>query len=271
MFDQLLRWIYVEEVDEGAIEAFGEHLLMGANRYELGGLKFLMETKLCEGLSIENVATRLVLGEQAEADQLKESCLEFIKPNAAAVMATEGWARVASDAPLLNEVMAFIVGAATGNKGKKRTAEEAGLTSEQQEEVEARQEHADVLEGAAPRRRNALLRQAAAPAIARQARPAAAARMEDEALRKQGLSAHDAELTLQWSLVTDGPPLAQVETPHGDPPQGDTPGRSIAANKRTESLRRLEKRIRRFAITADHRGRLKSATNYEHPPRFRVA
>ena len=86
VFDQLLRWIYVEEVDEGAIEAFGEHLLMGANRYELGGLKLLMETKLCEGLSIENVATRLVLGEQAEADQLKECCLEFIKPNAAAVM-----------------------------------------------------------------------------------------------------------------------------------------------------------------------------------------
>ena len=86
MFDQLLRWIYVEEVDEGAIEAFGEHLLMGANRYELGGLKLLMETKLCEGLSIENVATRLVLGEQAEADQLKECCLELIKSNAAAVM-----------------------------------------------------------------------------------------------------------------------------------------------------------------------------------------
>ena len=86
VFEQLLRWIYVDEIDDGAVEAFGEQILMGANRYELGGLKLLMETKLCEGLSVENVATRLVLGEQAEADQLKECCLELIKPNLAAVM-----------------------------------------------------------------------------------------------------------------------------------------------------------------------------------------
>ena len=86
VFEQLLRWIYVDEIDEGAIEAFGEQILMGANRFELGALKLLVESKLCKGLSTENVATRLVLGEQAEADQLKECCLEFIKPNAAAVM-----------------------------------------------------------------------------------------------------------------------------------------------------------------------------------------
>ena len=86
VFEQLLRWIYVDEIDEGAIEAFGEQILMGANRYELGGLKLLVEAKLGEGLTTDNVATRLVLGEQAEADQLKECCLEFIKPNAAAVM-----------------------------------------------------------------------------------------------------------------------------------------------------------------------------------------
>ena len=86
MFEQLLRWIYVDEIDDGAVEAFGEQILMGANRFQLQGLELLVETKLCEGLSTENVATRLVLGEQAEADQLKECCLELIKPNAAAVM-----------------------------------------------------------------------------------------------------------------------------------------------------------------------------------------
>ena len=32
VFEQLLRWIYVDEIDEGAIEAFGEQILMGANR-----------------------------------------------------------------------------------------------------------------------------------------------------------------------------------------------------------------------------------------------
>ena len=88
VFEQLLAWMYTGELAEGALETqdMAEHCLMGANRYELGGLKLLCEAKLCEGLTVENVATRLVLGEQAEADQLKECCLEFIKPNAAAVM-----------------------------------------------------------------------------------------------------------------------------------------------------------------------------------------
>ena len=112
---------------------------MPSPRYELGGLKLLVEAKLCKGLTIENVATRFVLGEQAEADQLKECCLELIKPNAAAVMATEGWADVASNNALVNEVLAFLAGATTHNKGegKKRTADEAELsTPAQDEEVE---------------------------------------------------------------------------------------------------------------------------------------
>mgnify|MGYP001391827995 CR=1 FL=1 len=92
VFEQLLRWMYTGEVAEGALETqdMAEHCLMGANRYELGGLKLLCEAKLCEGLTVENVATRLVLGEQAEADQLKECCLEFMKPNAAAVLQVGG-------------------------------------------------------------------------------------------------------------------------------------------------------------------------------------
>ena len=93
VFEQLLLWVYTGEVAEAALQAKDmlEHLLMAANRYECGGLKLLCEAKLCEGLAVENVATRLVLSEQAEADQLKEACLDFIKPNAAAVMGTKGW------------------------------------------------------------------------------------------------------------------------------------------------------------------------------------
>ena len=84
------------------------------------------------------MATRLVLGEQAEADQLKESCLEFIKPNAAAVIASEGFKEhVASNNQLLLEVMSFNAGVPSANKGKKRTADEAELsTPAQDEEVE---------------------------------------------------------------------------------------------------------------------------------------
>ena len=142
VFEQLLIWLYTGEVAEGALEAKGmlEHLLVAANRYECGGLKLLCEAKLCEGLAVENVAKRLVASEQAEADELKEACLDFIKPNAAAVIGTEGWKDVmAAGVELMNEVMALLVGAPAGGGGKKRTADEAGLSAQDQE-VEAMRE-----------------------------------------------------------------------------------------------------------------------------------
>ena len=117
-----------------------EHLLMAANRYECGGLKLLCEAKLCEGLAVENAATRLVLAEQAEADELKEVCRELIKPNAAAVMGTEGWKDVmAAGVELVNEVLALLAGPSTAAKGKKRTADEAGLSAQDAEVEEMRE------------------------------------------------------------------------------------------------------------------------------------
>ena len=66
---------------------------------------------------------------------LKEACLELIKPSAAAVMGTEGWSHVASNNALLNQVLAVLAGAPTGGKGKgkKRTADEAGLSAQDAE------------------------------------------------------------------------------------------------------------------------------------------
>jgi len=141
VFEQLLSWIYTGEVAEAALQAKDmlEHLLMAANGYECGGLKLLCEAKLCEGLTVENVATRLVLAEQAEADGLKEACLEFIKPNAAAVMGTEGWKDVmAAGAGLVSEAMAVLAGVPNAGKGKKRTAGEAGLSAQDAEVEEMR-------------------------------------------------------------------------------------------------------------------------------------
>ena len=133
VFEQLLLWIYTGEVAEAALQAKDmlEHLLMAANRYACGGLKLLCEAKLCEGLAVENAATRLVLAEQAEADELKEVCLELIKPNLAAVMGTEGWKDVVSaGGELMNEVLALLAGVPAAGKGKKRTADEAGLSAQ---------------------------------------------------------------------------------------------------------------------------------------------
>ena len=81
------------------------------------------------------------LAEQAEADGLKEACLEFIKPNVVAVMRTEGWKDVVSaGAELVSEVLAVLAGALTGGKGngKKRTADEAGLSAQDAEVEEMR-------------------------------------------------------------------------------------------------------------------------------------
>ena len=77
-----MRKLYFQEEEKG------EDLLRGANFYVLYGLKMRCEVALCEELTVETVASRLLLADQSGADMLKEACLEFIKPNAAAVMAS---------------------------------------------------------------------------------------------------------------------------------------------------------------------------------------
>jgi len=127
----------------------GEHLLMASNKYGCDGLKLVCELALCETLTVENVAARLVLGEQAEADQLKEDALDYIAPRAAEVMASKGWQDVIAygGATLVSEVLALLAGAPSVGSGgggggqdfspsqdgptpvpvRKRSADEAGL------------------------------------------------------------------------------------------------------------------------------------------------
>jgi len=55
-------------------------------------------------------------------------------------MGTEGWKDVmAAGAELMNEVMAFVMGVPTDSKGKKRTADEAGLLAQDAEVEEMRE------------------------------------------------------------------------------------------------------------------------------------
>lgn len=55
-----------------------QHLLAAADRYALERLKLLCETKLCEDVAINTVATTLALAEQHHCHQLKAVCLKFI-------------------------------------------------------------------------------------------------------------------------------------------------------------------------------------------------
>jgi speckle-type POZ protein len=54
-----------------------QHLLAVSDLYNLDRLKLLCESKLCEELSAETVATTLALAEQHQCTQLKAICLKF--------------------------------------------------------------------------------------------------------------------------------------------------------------------------------------------------
>jgi len=126
-FQELLLWMYTGEVSEGVlqVEHMSEHLLMAANRFACGGLKMVCEAALCEGLAVNNAATRLVLAEQAEADLLKEGCLDFLKLELAEVMKTAGWKDVvAAGATLMGEVCAATASPVAGRAGAKRAADQ---------------------------------------------------------------------------------------------------------------------------------------------------
>jgi speckle-type POZ protein len=125
VFEEVLNYIYSDSLSEGALAAMGEWLLLAANKYGLEALKQLYEGQLCQSLSVNNASARLVLSDQAEADQLKEASVGFIKVNAAEVMQTSGWTSVTSQNALLLEVMQAVVGVQGGEEAnKKRSAEE---------------------------------------------------------------------------------------------------------------------------------------------------
>mmetsp|Transcript_48215 Transcript_48215/g.95561 ORF Transcript_48215/g.95561 Transcript_48215/m.95561 type:complete len:160 (+) Transcript_48215:1-480(+) len=111
-FEEVLNYLYTDSLSDGAAGAMGEWLLLAANKYGVEDLKRLCEFNLCRSLGVENVSSRLVLSDQAEAGELKKACLSFIKDNAAEVMETSGWAPVASHqaSALLLEVTKAIVG-----------------------------------------------------------------------------------------------------------------------------------------------------------------
>lgn len=86
----MLLFIYTDElpdihddVDSVALPlcthtAMMQHLLAAADLYNLDRLKSLCESKLCEEISIDTVATTLALAEQHHCPQLKAICLKFI-------------------------------------------------------------------------------------------------------------------------------------------------------------------------------------------------
>ncbi|KAL5733159.1 hypothetical protein ACOSP7_032503 [Xanthoceras sorbifolium] len=85
-----------------------QHLLAVADLYNLDRLKLLCESKLCEELNADTVATTLALAEQHQCPQLKDVCLKFAAnpSNLGAVMQSEGYKHLEESCPsLLSELL----------------------------------------------------------------------------------------------------------------------------------------------------------------------
>ena len=84
----LLHFIYWDELPDmqeligtdskSASTLVAQHLLAAADRYALERLKAICESKLCEGITVNTVATTLALAEQHHCFQLKSVRLKFV-------------------------------------------------------------------------------------------------------------------------------------------------------------------------------------------------
>ncbi|KAK5841029.1 BTB/POZ and MATH domain-containing protein 2-like [Gossypium arboreum] len=121
VFKALLHFIYwdalpdMEELmgstSKWASTLVAQHLLAAADRYALERMRLLCEAKLCEGVTINTVATTLALAEQHNCLHLKGVCLKFIAlpENLKAVMQTDGFEYLKESCPgVLAELLQYV-------------------------------------------------------------------------------------------------------------------------------------------------------------------
>ncbi|KAL6843965.1 hypothetical protein ACP4OV_025638 [Aristida adscensionis] len=109
IFEALLHFIYTDSIPvdaDGCREdetAAMQHLLVAADRYALDRLKVMCESKLCQRIDVQTVATTLVLAEQHHCTHLKDACLEFIASRNVldAIVQTEGFKHLIESCPVI--------------------------------------------------------------------------------------------------------------------------------------------------------------------------
>ncbi|KAM3297278.1 hypothetical protein ACQJBY_039251 [Aegilops geniculata] len=91
VFKVLISYVYTdslpeieEEDDQGAMF---QHLLVTADRYDLGRLKLICEEKLCTDVNVLSAPTMLAIAEQHGCHGLKKACIEFLSTPAHMVAA----------------------------------------------------------------------------------------------------------------------------------------------------------------------------------------
>ncbi|CAN6362913.1 unnamed protein product [Urochloa humidicola] len=103
-FQTLLHYIYTDslpEMDNQEVGAMAQHLLSAADRFGLKGLKSIMESRLSTRICVTNALATLVLAEQHQCHELKNSCFRFIAcpENDREVMATDDVEHLAKSCP----------------------------------------------------------------------------------------------------------------------------------------------------------------------------
>ncbi|KAF7068173.1 hypothetical protein CFC21_073948 [Triticum aestivum] len=117
VFKSLLHFIYTDSVPPVFGVVMASHLLVAADRYNIGRLKMICEEKLCTHIDSNMVATSLALAEQHGFHRLKEACLQFLASpsNFKAMMASDGFEHLTSSCPhVLKELVARILPAEWG-------------------------------------------------------------------------------------------------------------------------------------------------------------
>ncbi|CAM0909181.1 unnamed protein product [Alopecurus aequalis] len=112
VFRGLLHFIYTDSLplmddlddDDGdEYEEMLRHLLVAADRYGIERMKLMCETKLCETLYVETVATTLALADQHNCSHLKDVCIDFINSSDRMddVVATKGYKNLKRECPTI--------------------------------------------------------------------------------------------------------------------------------------------------------------------------
>ncbi|XP_048526945.1 BTB/POZ and MATH domain-containing protein 2-like [Triticum urartu] len=112
VFKSLLHFIYTDSVPPMLDVVMAGHLLVAADRYNIGRLRQICEEKLCNNIAANMVATSLALAEQHVFHDLKEACFQFLASpsNLEAMMASEGYEHLKSSCPsVLKELIARIL------------------------------------------------------------------------------------------------------------------------------------------------------------------
>ncbi|KAK4491294.1 hypothetical protein RD792_002030 [Penstemon davidsonii] len=101
----LLHFIYCDVIPDLGSKCvatmMSQHLLVAADRYGMESLRSLCESRLCKNITVNTVASSLVLAEQYGCSKLKSTCLKFIglPKNLEAVIQTDGFKNLKESCP----------------------------------------------------------------------------------------------------------------------------------------------------------------------------